>query len=170
LLMAAAAVAIALITGVRNHGWIQLICLAVVLTAIHPRFLNPLLQLASRLKKASTDETAPPQIRRYPWRPLLGEVGFVTLRSLGFVCTLSALTAIAPAQIPLLISAFSLAWVLGLVIPGAPGGVGIFEATAIALLGGQFPTGIILGGVALYRLVSILAEVVGAGFASVKTR
>jgi glycosyltransferase 2 family protein len=84
--------------------------------------------------------------------------------------TLSALNPIAPAQIPLIFSAFSFSWVLGLVVPGAPGGIGVFEATAIALLNSQIPTGTILGGVALYRLISILAELIGAGLAGLKTR
>jgi uncharacterized membrane protein YbhN (UPF0104 family) len=52
--------------------------------------------------------------------------------------------------------------VLGLVIP-TPGGLGVFETTAIALLKPYFPIAIILSVVALFRLVSILAEVVGAG-------
>jgi glycosyltransferase 2 family protein len=70
----------------------------------------------------------------------------------------------------LIFSAFSFAWMLGLVVPGAPGGIGVFEATAIALLNSQIPTGTIIGGVALYRMISILAEVSGAGLARVKTR
>lgn len=180
LLMAAAALAIALTTGTRTSGLMQFLCLAVVLIAIHPRFLNPLLQLASRLKKKPQDTQAaqiqpiqtqePIQIRRYPILPLLGEIGFVALRGLGFLLTLSALSPIAPVQIPLIFSAFSLAWMLGLVIPGAPGGIGVFEATAIALLNSEISTGTIIGGVALYRMISILAEVSGAGLAGVKTR
>jgi glycosyltransferase 2 family protein len=166
LLMAAAAIAIALMTGVRTHGLIQLLSLFAVLITIHPQFLNPLLTLASRLK----GNAEPLQIRRYPLLPLLGEAGFVTLRGLGFLCTLSALSPIALTQIPSIFSAFSFAWVLGLVVPGAPGGIGVFEATAIALLNAQIPTGTILGGVALYRLISILAELIGAGLAGLKTR
>jgi glycosyltransferase 2 family protein len=168
LLMAAAAIAIALSTGVRLHGLIQLASLAAVLVAIHPQFLNPLLKLASRIK--GNQESEPLQIRRYPLLPLLGEAGFVLLRGLGFLLTLSALSPITPAQIPLIFSAFSFSWVLGLVVPGAPGGIGVFEATAIALLNAQLPSATILAGVALYRLISIVAELIGAGFASVKSR
>jgi uncharacterized membrane protein YbhN (UPF0104 family) len=39
-----------------------------------------------------------------------------------------------------------------------------FEATAIALLSDRFSTGIILSAVALYRIISILADVVSAAF------
>ena len=40
--------------------------------------------------------------------------------------------------------------------------MGVFEATAIALLSDRFSTAIILSAVALYRIISILAEVSGA--------
>ena len=164
LLMAAAALAIALL-GIQQSNWLwQLLILAAVLTGIHPRLLNPLLRLVSRLKK-SQDSVEGLQLKRYPLLPLLGEAGFVLLRGAGFLLTLLALSPIAPTQIPMLISAFSFAWMLGLIVPGAPGGIGIFEATALTLLQNQFPAGIILSGVALYRLISILAEAIGAGAA-----
>jgi glycosyltransferase 2 family protein len=170
LLMAAAALLIAL-TGSQlgwldiqgdNQFWgLQLLGLAGVLLGVHPRILNPILQLLRRLK-GKADDTQGVQIDRYPFLPLLGELGFVGLRGTGFFVTFFALTTINPSQIPLLLSAFSLAWVLGLVIP-TPGGLGVFETTAIALLNPYFPTAVILSVVALFRLVSILAEVVGAG-------
>jgi hypothetical protein len=52
-----------------------------------------------------------------------------------------------------------------MVVPGAPGGLGVFEVVAIALLGTGFSTGTVLGVAALYRLVSILSEAIGAGTA-----
>ncbi len=165
LLMAAGALAIALIGTQQNNRLLQGLILIAVLASIHPRILNPLLRVASRLKgkaKPVDEPLEPLQLRRYPLLPLLGEAGFVLLRATGFLLTLSALSPIAPDQIPALISGFSFAWLLGLIVPGAPGGIGVFEATAIALLH-QFPTGIVLGSVALYRLVSILAEAIGAG-------
>ncbi|NJN30112.1 MAG: UPF0104 family protein [Synechococcales cyanobacterium RM1_1_8] len=103
------------------------------------------------------------KLSRYPLGPLLGELLFVALRGGGF---LFAVQALAPLQnLPLLISAFSLSWMLGLVIPGAPGGIGVFELGAIALLQGQLPPERVLGAVACYRLLSTLAEVLGAGLA-----
>ena len=97
----------------------------------------------------------------------MGELIFLGLRSLGFVAVLMALTPLGWSQLPAILSGFSLAWMLGLVIPGAPGGIGVFEATAIALLSQSttLSTGIILSAVAFYRLVSTLAEAIGAGVA-----
>jgi hypothetical protein len=100
----------------------------------------------------------------------LGELGFLGLRSAGFLLTVLAIGSVSLDQIPILLSAFSLAWLLGLVVPGAPGGMGVFEATALALLNHRFSTGLILSAVALYRLVSILAEAAGAGIAWLEER
>ncbi|MBW4650083.1 MAG: flippase-like domain-containing protein [Kastovskya adunca ATA6-11-RM4] len=170
LLMAAAALLIALISLERNNWKLQVLSLAVVLLAIHPRFLNFGIKLLSKFKGKATKSKSqaaaePLQIQRYPFLPLLGELGFVGLRGTGFALTLLALGSVIPAQLPLLLSAFSLAWLLGLVVPGAPGGIGVFEVTIIALLKGNFSAGLLLSAVVLYRLISILAEAAGAGLA-----
>lgn len=104
-------------------------------------------------------------IKRYPLVPLIGEMCFIGLRGSGFLLTVIALTPVHFNQIPHLFGAFCFAFVLGLVVPGAPGGMGVFEATAIALLSDRFSVGIILSAVALYRIISILADVFGAGLA-----
>ena len=82
---------------------------------------------------------------------------------MGFLLIILALTTLKISQIPILMSAFCFAWLLGLIVPGAPGGLGIFEATIITLLD-QFLSGeIIIISVAIYRITTILAEATGAG-------
>ncbi len=147
----------------------QVAVLGGAMISVHPYIFNPVLQALSRAKAKAqrlplSDEKSP-QLKTYPLRPLLGEVGFVALRSLGFVCTVAALQPLTLEITQSLIGAFSLAWLLGLVVPGAPGGIGVFEATAISLLSGQLPTAIILSSIAFYRLLSTLAEIVGAALA-----
>ena len=160
LLMATAALVIALVGNVTHWGW-SLLSLAIGLAIVHPRCLNPLLVRLQRSKGTAEHW----QLQSYPLRPFLGELVFLLLRGMGFLLTLLALTRFDPVQIPRLLGAFSWAWLLGLVIPGAPGGLGVFEATAIALLNGVLPTAVILSLVALYRLISVLAEAIGAGAA-----
>ncbi|MBD1905023.1 YbhN family protein [Funiculus sociatus GB2-A5] len=190
LLMVAAALLIALIGSQAPILGLQILSLAVILLGVHPRILNPLMQLASKLKgKRKIEPPTTPQaeaigfpapnqespiqqketsfrIERYPLLPLLGEIGFLLLRGTGFLFAMQALVAINSSQIPMLLSAFSLAWLLGLVVPGAPGGIGVFEATALALLRQQFSPAILISVVALFRMVSVLAEVAAAGLAS----
>ncbi len=147
----------------------QLLALLGVLCVVHPRFLNPTIRFLQRLKgrmsNTTTESNPMVSIRRYPVRPLLGELGFLALRSLGFILTMFALGSLNFSQIPLLMGAFSFAWLVGFVVPGAPGGLGVFEATAIALLQNRFPPAIVISAIALYRLISIVAETAGAALA-----
>ncbi len=145
---------------------LQFLALVVVLCAVHPLFLNPVIRLLARLKIKKSETNIKSNvslgIKRYPLRPLLGELVFLGLRSIGFILTIFALGVVKWSQIPLLLGAFSSAWLLGLVIPGAPGGLGIFEATAIALLQSHFPSALVISAIALYRLISIVSEIAGA--------
>lgn len=165
LLMAAAAISLAAVSS-SQIGGLQLWVLTVTLVGVHPRLFNPVLRRLGRIKaKAQKLAEIEPtvQLRHYPLKPLLGELGFVILRATGFLLTVAGLQGMTWEQVLPLLSAFSLAWLLGLVVPGAPGGIGVFEATAIALLDDQFSAGLVLSSVALYRLISTLAEVGGAG-------
>ncbi|MBT9312929.1 lysylphosphatidylglycerol synthase transmembrane domain-containing protein [Leptothoe kymatousa] len=172
LLMAAAALGLAAISFSITAGsdWRYLlpcaVALVAMLVAVHPRFLNPVLRklgIAKAKAQGLTVITSTLRLRSYPWRSLLGELGFVVLRGLGFMMTMVALQALQPSQFFPVLGAFSVAWLFGLVVPGAPGGVGVFEAVAIALLGHQIPSGLLISSVALYRLISTLAEALGAG-------
>ena len=174
LLMASAALLVALVNAQQNHLGLQLISLAVVLIGVHPRILNPVIRRFRKMKLKGQDPSlvnAPGfSIDHYPLKPFLGQIGFVGLRSTGFILAVLALTPVEWQQLPVLLSAFSLAWLLGLVIPGAPGGLGVFEATTISLLDQQFSPGILLSAVAFYRLVSVLAEASSALYAELDKR
>ena len=146
---------------------IQGLVLASILIAIHPRIFNPILKKLSQAKAKAQKlpvETppSPSRLQTYPLKPLLGEMGFIGARSLGFILIIATFTPTLPT-LPTLITAFSLAWLLGLIVPGAPGGIGIFEATTLFLLANQLPAATLLSSIALYRLISILAEVTAAG-------
>ncbi|PMB00563.1 hypothetical protein CEN50_02745 [Fischerella thermalis CCMEE 5268] len=176
LLMAAAALIVALLgslfvktnTNLTVHIG-QILGLFVVLCVLHPRFLNLLIRLLHRLKTKNSDRTTTSDVsftmERYPLQSLLGELGFLGLRGIGFILIFYALSPVNSSQIPLLFTAFSFAWLLGLVVPGAPGGLGVFEATAIALLQNYFPAAVVISATGVYRLVSILAETLGAALA-----
>ncbi len=165
LLMAGAACILATV-GFRSAAWLHWAIAIAIVIGVHPIFLNPVLTQVSKLKKS----TAPFQLERYPLFPLLGELGFLGLRAIGFVLTFLALRPIHAGDLPVLISGFAWAWLLGFVTPGLPGGVGVFEAIAVASLSQAFPSAQVLGAVALYRLVNTLAEGLGAGLAAIDDR
>jgi hypothetical protein len=185
----------------RTDYLLRIVGCAAILTAIHPRILNPIVLFVERLKlsknKGENSEVGDAAgdrqtsrlgsssnlakktssvksgskinlpIKRYPLVPLIGQMCFIGLRGSGFLLTVMALTPVNFLDIPNLFGAFCFAFVVGLVVPGAPGGIGVFEATAIALLSDRFSTGIILSAVALYRIISILADVAGAALAKI---
>jgi glycosyltransferase 2 family protein len=141
----------------------SLVCLAAVLVGIQPGILNKVLHRLSRNKNKGeaviTSDTI--ELTSYPLMPFVGEMGFVILRGLGFIVTFMALQSLKWQQIPQLTSAFCFSWLLGLIVPGAPGGLGVFEVTAYSLLdNSQFPSEI--AAVGLYRLISIVAEAIAA--------
>ena len=169
LLMAAAALITVIIGGMfvtyNTEIWIviaQVFALGIVLCTIHPWILNPVVVFLQRLKFKKNQHTTisgtVKSIRRYPFLPLIGELGFLGLRSIGFILTLYAIGPVDSSQIPLLIGAFSFSWLLGLVVPGAPGGLGVFEVTAITILQHAVPEGQIVTATVLYRITSIVAE------------
>ncbi|MDX2240585.1 MAG: lysylphosphatidylglycerol synthase domain-containing protein [Leptolyngbyaceae cyanobacterium bins.302] len=172
LLMAASALLVALISGqtiAAHFGWMVLVflwlILLVTLAAVQPRVLNPLLQRLAKAKQKNSTAIVPSRLDHYPFRALLGNLTFLWLRGIGFLFAFLAISPFDLTQVPLLLSGFSLAWLLGLIVPGAPGGLGVFEATAIALLEPLHPPAKLLAVVACYRLVSSLAEALGAGLA-----
>ena len=163
---------------------LQVLGLAGVLVGIHPVILNPLVKFLGKGKlKNKVPEIPgrnpvkslnlqPGKLQRYPWLPLIGEMGFLTLRGSGFLLAMIAmmhpihslnLSSVFSALLAL--GAFSFAWLLGLLVPGAPGGIGIFETTAIALLQNYFTPGVLIGSIAFYRLISVLAEAIGGAIA-----
>lgn len=170
LLMATAALSIGLLGS--SLGWLetsfkstiiglQFLGLGGILLGIHPRLLNPVLHRLSKSKNPRDTPQVAIGLPSYPLLPFLGEIGFVILRGCGFMLTFCALQSVALQHLPQLFSGFSFAWLLGLVVPGAPGGLGVFEVTAYSLLDDAlFPTEI--AAVALYRLISILAEAIAA--------
>lgn len=171
LLMAAAALLLAVlgIWPVLQGGLLAgaVVALVAVLMAVHPRLLNPMLQrlalAKTRLIPAAADASGQPYLQHYPFKAFVGELGFVILRGLGFLLVLTALQPLAWHQVGIVLGGFSAAWLLGLVVPGAPGGIGVFESVAVALLSGQISPGHLLSGVLCYRLISTVAEAAGAG-------
>ncbi len=110
----------------------------------------------------STTSSTTQFITRYPVFLFLAEIGFLQLRFAGFCLVFAAIAPLPILDLQFLFSAFSLSWLAGLVIP-VPAGLGVFESTMLICLQPQFSPAVILSVVGLFRLVSISAELVGAG-------
>jgi hypothetical protein len=145
---------------------LQIIGLILVLIMIHPRIINKIINVLTRLK-TKEQPVNNVGITTYPWLSLLGEFGFLIARGTGFMLTLLAILPLNLEQILPLFSAFSFAWLLGLIVPGAPGGLGVFEVTIMTVLDDNL-SGQIVVAIALFRLISISAEIISAGFFGLK--
>jgi len=81
---------------------------------------------------------------------LLGIMLFLLLRQVSSVTDVSVLTVI---------SAYIVAWLVGFITPGAPGGIGVKEVILSILLMDSFGREYVLVCALLFRLVTVLADV-----------
>ncbi len=162
-----------------SHPALQLLCgvaLTSMLLGLSPPVFSQILRGLGRLQhnrvmrrmfkwlgRRRRNRPKSVRLRRYPRRVLVGEFIYMGLRCLSFGLIVWMFTPLPAAAIIPLLGGFSFAWIIGLILPGAPGGIGVFEAIAIALLGGLLSPGVLLGAIGFYRLISILSEVIGAG-------
>jgi len=93
-----------------------------------------------------------------PIRALILEIGFVLSKFIGFYICLNTFYAINTLDIIFLLVIFSLSWSLGLVVPTAPGGVGVFEACLLFFVGKSIPQNIILICLIYFRVISTSAD------------
>ena len=185
----AATAAMALVSLAGWQGGLGLVAL-LPLALLTPRWLEPLLlwlerRKARELQLEPSEPTPPaaatppgpelpsaavPRLPGYPWQPLLAELAFVLLRFAGFACCIWAFDLQLSLDWLTWLSAFALAWTVGLVVPGAPGGLGVFEAVLLLRLGGVLATPPLLAVALSYRLVATLADLLAALLADLDGR
>jgi len=94
----------------------------------------------------------------FPARALLLEIGFVLSKFIGFYICLNTFYTNNSLNIIFLLVIFSLSWSLGLVVPTAPGGVGVFEACLLFFVGRNIPQNAILVSLIYFRIISTSAD------------
>jgi glycosyltransferase 2 family protein len=135
-----------------------LLALAVILIGFHPFVFNGFWR---RWRKLQGKTISGATLSEYPLSILLGTLWFMGLRSITFLCVVVAFIPINWEIYKPLISGFSFAWLLSLILP-APGGLGVFEASALQVLDPYLSPAILLGAVFVYRLVTLSAELLNA--------
>ncbi|MDP6197198.1 MAG: lysylphosphatidylglycerol synthase transmembrane domain-containing protein, partial [Prochlorococcaceae cyanobacterium ETNP18_MAG_17] len=116
-----------------------------------PRWREPLLRRLERAKAKQLDRAdvglvgavSPEALGSgrddYPWSALAMEMVFVAVRFGGFWCCVMAFSLNPSLSMGEWLAGFALAWTVGLVVPAAPGGLGVFEATLLLRLGSGVP-------------------------------
>jgi uncharacterized membrane protein YbhN (UPF0104 family) len=169
LLMAVAALMLVPAGGWQNGlALVALLPLALLL----PRWFQPLLRRLEQRRARSLgleqelvhdlQTLPPPSLDRYPLEPLLAELCFVVMRFAGFACCVFAFDLQTSLEWPTWLAGFALAWTVGLVVPGAPGGLGVFEAVLLLRLGVVLPAAPVLAVAFSYRLIATVADLLGA--------
>ena len=166
-LLIVAASSLLLIVGGWQNGLLLLAPLPALLLLL-PRWRELILRRLERSKAAQLETQGVGELQVLggrrdgcPWIPLAAELAFVLVRFAGFACCLLAFDLIPPA-LPLWLAAFALAYAVGLVVPGAPGGMGVFEATLLLRLGSSVDEPSLLAVVLSYRVISTLADLLAA--------
>ncbi len=106
----------------------------------------------------------------YPWCPVVAEMVFVLCRFAGFWCCLQTFELGTVQPLGLWLAAFSLAWTAGLVVPAAPGGLGVFETALLFRMGTLVPEAPLLAVALSYRSVVTLADCLAAGSIAADSR
>ena len=94
----------------------------------------------------------------FPARALFLEIGFILSKFIGFYICLNTFYATNNLNIIYLLIVFSLSWSLGLVVPTAPGGVGVFEAFLLFFVGRNIPQNAIIVSLIYFRIISTSAD------------
>jgi hypothetical protein len=171
--LVAAVVALALVPLGGWQAGLAVVAL-VPLVLLWPQWLQPLLlrlerRQAARLGLEPAAATAP-VIPGYPWPPLLAQLVFVLLRFSGFACCVLAFELQGSLEWTGWLAGFALAWTAGLVVPGAPGGLGVFEAVLLLRLGMAVPEAQLLAVAISYRAVVTLGDLLADGVARLDRR
>ena len=94
----------------------------------------------------------------FPIRAFLYEIGFVITKFIGFLICFNLVNSDKNIDIIFLFVAFCFSWTIGLIVPTAPSGVGVFEACFLFLMGRYFPQNLIILSLIYFRLVSTTSD------------
>ena len=94
----------------------------------------------------------------FPLKAFVIEILFVLSKFIGFIICLHIVNFDEKYSIFYLLVIFCLSWAIGLVVPAAPGGVGVFEACFLFFIGKNIPQNIIFVSLIYFRLISTFAD------------
>ena len=90
----------------------------------------------------------------FPTKAFLFELGFILSKFMGFLVCVNKFHSVNHNEMFFLLIIFSLSWSVGLIVPLAPGGFGVFEACFLLFPGRNIPLDPMLDSLVLYRIIS----------------
>ncbi len=104
-------------------------------------------------------------IKSYPVKAFIVEIIFILIKFSGLWFCFNSFITLSNQVLFEFLSAFCLAWSVGLVVPGAPGGLGVFESLFLIKIGNLVPEGILISSLLVYRFIVTLADLLAAFYA-----
>ncbi|MFC4561997.1 lysylphosphatidylglycerol synthase transmembrane domain-containing protein [Nocardiopsis mangrovi] len=158
-----------------RRWWWALAVAPVLLAALHPRVLTPVIHAAVRLARRS--RTVPDEeLERVSGRGMAAAVGWSVAAWVPLSLSIWLLVAgvddgaRGPGALAASAGAYALAWTLGVLVVIAPAGLGIRELVLVVALAPLIDPGSALIVAALSRLVTTLGDILWAGAALLATR
>lgn len=148
-------------------GWVAAVCvLGVVATVLASRALPHLLRRFA--PDTASSRVAPMQLAPVDFAAVIGlyACAYLVAGASAAILALGLWPGVVP-DIALLTAAFSIAWVVGFVTPGAPAGIGIRESLLIAMLGPSMGTADATVLVLALRIATTLSDVFVFGIGTV---
>ncbi len=136
---------------------------------LNKRFIYFLLKILKSLKVNQFDFISPGNSNNvlyssikcesfFPLRAFLVEVFFIGSKFLAFLFCLKIFLDISQINISLILIIFCISWAIGLIVPAAPGGAGVFETSFLLFIGKAYPQNLILETLIYFRFVSTIAD------------
>jgi hypothetical protein len=94
----------------------------------------------------------------FPTKAFLFEIGFVLSKFAGFYICLNTFYTNNTSNIIYLLVIFSVSWSIGLIVPAAPSGVGVFEGCFLFFVDKNIPQNAILVTLIYFRVLSTSAD------------
>jgi glycosyltransferase 2 family protein len=152
--------------------WISYLALPAGLIGLHPRVVGPVLRYASaRLPGKGTELcTELPPYRTILVLLVAYVVLWVTMSIALFATSHTVVDSLHWEHLPAVSGIVALSYLFGLAVPIAPAGLGAREGLMTLLLSTMMPTPAAVVTSLLYRIVSIVAELLAAGLSIVLAR
>ena len=96
----------------------------------------------------------------FPFRILSIEILFILFKFLGFIFCFYIFNDSNNLDYLFIFTIFSLSWSIGLIIPAAPGGIGVFEGCFLFLIGNDYSQSSLIMSLIIFRFISSCTDLI----------
>jgi len=98
----------------------------------------------------------------FPFKILSIEILFILFKFFGFILCFYIFNDLNNPQYIFIFTIFCLSWSLGLIIPAAPGGIGVFEGCFLFLIGDDYSQSSLITSLIIFRFISSSADLLSS--------